>query len=210
MISVYKADTKVVIRKANLNELLKKLPLEWHERANRYKFEADSSNFVIGRLLLKEGLKKIGKENLFNKIDYQESGKPILENVYFSISHTKDLVMCAVTELGEIGIDIEKVKPVELDDFESFFTTDEWDDINNHSEPLLRFYWYWTRKESIIKALGVTLSYLHQIKIDATKDYVEANGKRWNLKDLAPGDGYIGALCTASVMEDIKFIEYSL
>ena len=207
MMFIYTADSNAVRRNRKLKDLLNELPVELHERANRYKFEADSINFVLGRLLLKEGLKDNGLKNLFSEVLYQKSGKPFLKDVYFNISHTEGFVICSLSKHAEIGIDIEKIKQVKLDDFESFFTRIEWADINSNPFPLQKFYWYWTRKESIIKALGVNLSYLHQIEVDAANDYFEENGKRWYLKDLELGDGYIGALCSTSVIEEIKIID---
>ncbi|MEL6699544.1 MAG: hypothetical protein AAFP89_25115, partial [Bacteroidota bacterium] len=54
----------------------------------------------------------------------------------------------------------------------------------------------WTRKESMIKALGLKLSFLNQMNLDVNLDMFEAEGKPWYLKELVLGEGYWGAICT--------------
>jgi 4'-phosphopantetheinyl transferase len=206
MIYIYQADSKPFRENKAFNKLCSKLPVVLHERANRYKFEEDAYNFVLGRLLLKESLKVLGKEDQFEHIQYYESGKPFLDGISFNISHTENLVACAISLDGQIGVDIEKVKQVKLADFETWFTENEWTDIYNSPSQLQKFYWYWTRKESIIKALGVNLSYLHKIEIDASKDHFIENGQKWWLRDLNFGETYCGALCSETPITGLKQI----
>lgn len=207
MATIYWADSKVFQGKKDLAKLLHRLPISMHERAFRYKFEQAAFNFVLGRSLLKKGLEDFGEEDKIDKIEYRKTGKPFLKDVFFNISHSDSLVVCAISTEGEIGIDIEKVKPVELDDFKPWFTENEWKSINKPPSQLDNFYWYWTRKESIIKALGINLSHLHQIDVDATKDYFLENGKKWCLKDLDFGEGIFGALCSSYQVDELELIE---
>lgn len=204
MQTIYQADSKQYQAKESLEKLLEKLPLNMHEKALRYKFKEDAYDFVVGRLLLKKGLEELGMGDQLQNITYQKSEKPYLKDVFFNISHSGNLVVCALSTEGMIGIDIEKIKEVKLDDFDAWFSKKEWTEINNASSPLQKFYWYWTRKESIIKALGVTLSYLHKIEVDATKDHFIENGKKWYLKDLDFGSGYCGALCSEVEIADLN------
>ena len=196
MQTIYQADSKRYQAKESLEKLLEKLPLNMHERALRYKFKDDAYNYVVGRLLLKKGLEELGMGDQLQNITFQKSGKPYLKDVFFNISHSENKVVCALSTKGMVGIDIEKIKEVKLEDFDAWFSKKEWAEINKASSPLQKFYWYWTRKESIIKALGVTLSYLHKIEIDATKDHFTEDGKKWYLKDLDFGSGYCSALCS--------------
>lgn len=207
MIYIYQADSAMVSKSNSLKDLLEVLPESMHERALRYKSEQAGYNFVIGRMLLKEGLKKLGIVDEFEKIGFHPTGKPFLKKAFFNISHSDSKVVCAITTQGEIGIDIEKVKPIELDNFKTFFMEKEWKEINSSSSPLDKFYWYWTRKESIIKALGVNLSYLHQIEIDPAKNLFFDQGKKWYLTDLNIGMGFYGALCSEFNAVDILFVK---
>ena len=204
MISIYKTKYEVIPEKEIINQMLFDLPETLHQRAKRYIFDIDAYNFVLGRLLLKEGLEKLGLAEHFNRIEYQKNGKPFLKNVFFNISHTDNLVVCALSTEGEIGIDVEKRKTVEVSDFKPSFSIAEWTEINNSESPLEPFYWYWVRKESIIKAIGEDLSYLHQIEIDPSKNHFLAKGKKWHLEDLDFGAGYKGAICSEYPIKDLR------
>ncbi len=206
MIYIYKADSKRLQQKKEFKNLLGELPDYMQKRAFRYKFEQDAYNFLLGRLLLKKGLNELGMGNQLDHISYQKDGKPFLEDVFFNISHSENLVVCVLSKNGAVGIDVEKEKPVTLKNFKPWFTGREWSDINNAAAPIRKFYWYWTRKESIIKALGVKLSYLHQIELDATQDFFIENGKKWYLKDIDFGTDYFGALCSEIEINELRIM----
>lgn len=206
MMIVYRSDTKQVRREKKLEDLLQELPDSMHEKALRYKFEKDAYNFVAGRLLLKKALQELGREAQFGHISLQDNGKPVLEGVYFNISHTQDLVVCALSTEGEIGVDVEMVKPVTLENFKHAFTENEWAQIVNAPDPIRKFYWYWTRKESIIKAMGITLSYMNQVELDASLDYVVALGKTWHLVDLDLSQKFFGSLCSEAEIDDLRMM----
>jgi len=154
------------------------------ERAARFRFPRDAYNFVLGRLLLQKGLRELGLDDDLSGIRYQENGKPQLDGVHFNISHSDHLVVCVLSKEGEIGIDVEVRRAIELENFVNYFTEDEWADINGADDPIGRFYFYWTRKEAVIKALGVTLGWLHQIELDAKGDRFEYEGRVWVLEDV--------------------------
>lgn len=195
-VGLYVTHPLAVSRRKSIQQLLEELPSSMHQRALRYKREGDAYNFILGRLLLKEGLRDLKIEGEIDHISFEKSGKPILESAFFNISHSSDRVLCAISQIGRLGIDIEKEEEVEFKNFESWFTAAEWESIHASSFPLKAFYRYWTRKESIIKALGLKLSYLNQIELDIRQAIFEENGKKWYLRELNPGDNYHGAICS--------------
>jgi 4'-phosphopantetheinyl transferase len=207
MIKIYKANSGKFRVQNRLDSLLEKLPKELNIKALQYRFIQDSYNFVVGRYLLKMGLSHFGYENHLEKITYKKSGKPEHENIFFNISHSENMVVCALSSQGKIGIDIENKKNVILENFESWFTENEWLQIINSEFPQNKFYWYWTRKESILKAMGVNLSYLMKIQLDSTRDFFLANEQKWYLKDLDFGTEYSGSLCTTEVIDNINIEE---
>lgn len=206
MVYIYQADDKFINAEISLDELLLKLPVIMHERAKRYKFEQDAYHFVLGRLLLKQGLEHLGMGDQFAHIEYQKKGKPFLKGVFFNISHTENRIVCAISTEGEIGIDVEIMKSVKLTDFGPWFTENEWMEINNTTTSIHRFYEYWTRKESIVKALGVNISYLHRIEVDITQDHFLDQDKKWYLKALDFGSDYVGALCSENPIGEVNYI----
>lgn len=201
---IYQADSSLWAEQYSLQELLNQLPQSLHQRALRYQFKEDAFNFVIGRLLLKEGLRALGMSKGLESVLYADSRKPYIENVHFNISHSGNLVVCAVSMDGRLGIDVEQTKSITLQNFKSFFTPKEWTDINQAADPLEQFYTYWTRKESIIKALGVNLHHLHQIAIDPMDDTFKVEGHTWYLKGLNLGEGCFGVLCTEAGLKDYR------
>ena len=203
MIYIFKADSFVVRQQKSLNELLQDLPEAMQERALRYRFEQDAYNFVLGRVLLKQGLGILDMNQRIEEIMVQPDGKPFLVGVYFNISHSENLVVCSVSTKGAIGIDVEKIKPVVLENFKAWFTEREWADITLAADSLHKFYWYWTRKESILKALGMKLSDLNRIDLDATQDFFIHNGDTFHLKELGLSDGFYGALCSELPIDEL-------
>lgn len=91
------------------------------------------------------------------KIEFSKNkfGKPFAKNlpVYFSISHSGDWVVCAVSD-KEIGIDIEKIKPHNPKSAEKFATEKELEYIRSNEKG---FFEIWTLKEAYFKCIGTGL-----------------------------------------------------
>lgn len=62
----------------------------------------------FARLLLSERF-SIDPQSV--KISFSSHGKPLVEGAWFSISHSRDVVVCAV-DSTPIGIDVEKIRPI--------------------------------------------------------------------------------------------------
>ncbi|MFT5617484.1 MAG: 4'-phosphopantetheinyl transferase, partial [Arenicella sp.] len=185
------------------------LPASLQLKALRYKSELSAYNYVVGRLLLKHGLTCFGFDNDLEKIEFQENGKPILPGIHFNISHSDHQVICAFSKQGLLGVDLEKISPIDFEDFTSMFSAQEWTIIKRSDNPVRTFYWFWTRKESIIKALGHKLSYLHQIELDISLDHIFIDGRRWFLRDVIVGDAFLGAICCEEEIGAFEIVEVS-
>ncbi len=92
----------------------------------------------------------------------EDSGKPYFKdsNIKFSISHSCGQCAVAVSDKGDVGIDIEtaslpKERAVKL--AERFFTPAEADEIKKAPEKFTRL---WTKKEAEAKFFGKELSLL--------------------------------------------------
>ncbi|ODS22993.1 hypothetical protein AB835_11150 [Candidatus Endobugula sertula] len=101
----------------------------------------------------------------FVKNDY---GKPAIDAsisslpLCFNLSHTKDMIVLAVTLEQSVGIDVESIRMenVSLDIARSFFSNVETEFLFALPEPDQRqhFFCLWTLKEAYIKARGMGLS----------------------------------------------------
>lgn len=189
MIEIYYAKSSEWEKQATLSSLLRHLPEKISERALRYRFSIDAYNFVLGRLMLKKALKESGlSEELLKEIYYNEAEKPLIQGLSFSISHSQDLVACAFSKEGNIGLDVEFPRSIQREHFRHCFNEKEWSLIQI-DKSMHTFYRFWTQKEAILKANGVGLGHLLNITIkdETTADfYNEETNKSstWNLKNL--------------------------
>lgn len=145
-------------------------------RSNKFRFSKDKNEFIISRGFLRKVLSEysaINPEDL--KFIYSTNGKPYLEGklselLKFNLSHSGGFAIIAVNFRNEIGIDIELIN--DLDDrlslAKNLFTASEQKYLTEKPDlDLDRFFEIWTRKESVIKALGNGLS-VPLNKIDVT------------------------------------------
>lgn len=144
----------------------------------RLKNENDRRRSVLGERLARIGISKLcGIEKSEIVFERTESGKPYVKNAnaFFSISHSKEIVVCAV-DGKEIGVDIEKVRDIDLDitriactekDKKFVFST------KDRSEQLDRFFSVWTAKEAYFKFVGTGIIGLKTIDYEEIKPFCE-------------------------------------
>jgi 4'-phosphopantetheinyl transferase len=191
------------------------LSAEERARAARFRFPELRTAFVAGRGVQREILSRYTGVPP-REIRYRESayGKPELDGegaaagIRFNASNSGDLALYAVTLRREIGVDLERLKPMPdgLDIARGFFSAPE----NEVFAALpaeardLAFFRCWTRKEAYIKAVGEGLS-MPLDRFDVAFAPGEparilrtrgdpAEAARWTMEALHPGDGYVGAL----------------
>ena len=89
-----------------------------------------------------------------------ENGKPGCEGVYFNLSHSDDMVLCAVSDTL-VGCDIEKVTDAPMEVAEHYFSEMECRYISTAKDSAdsdRRFFRLWTMKESYMKMTGEGMS----------------------------------------------------
>lgn len=88
-------------------------------------------------------------------IQFGVNGKPEVEGIYFNLSHSKNMVVCAVSD-KPVGCDIEKIAEAPHKVAERFFGENEIKYLAQFSdeEKNKEFYRLWTMKESYIKMTG--------------------------------------------------------
>ncbi len=180
--------------------LLKNLPESIYYRANRYLDTESSLSYVTGRLLLKKVL--IENEistTLLEKIHYSEHGKPSFTDYNFSLSHSNWYVVLIFGTKISVGIDIEKKKDIDLNLFKYLFTDTEWKSIMEAENSLERFYWFWVRKEALLKAAGCALKDLKQLEIN--EHYGIFKEKRYYFKTFDFDPEFNGIVATEEKME---------
>lgn len=161
MIYIYYA----YLSKENHENLIKKefpdFPFDFVEKLKRYRKWQDVQLSLLGRVLLFKGIKKHYKLNLnAHDIKYNQYNKPFFEGnqIYFNISHSAEIVVCAITDKVEIGVDIEKIYEIDLNNFRRNMTNGEWNKVMLSNNRYEAFFDYWTQKEAAIKTNGRGLS----------------------------------------------------
>ncbi|MCA9069961.1 MAG: 4'-phosphopantetheinyl transferase superfamily protein [Planctomycetaceae bacterium] len=144
------------------------LSSEERTRANRFAFEKDRRSYVTAHWLVRKVLSHYlpvaqnqweFTRGLFGKPSIS-APKPTVP-FEFNLSHTVGMVACAVTSVGPIGVDVERVRAQEyIDVARRFFAPEEVRQLERLPVPQQRsaFFRFWTLKEAYIKAVGKGLS----------------------------------------------------
>lgn len=141
------------LSKHNLNHYVNNMPSDRIKKYNQYSSTKNKLNCLASYLLLWFSLKQndlIKKPPMFI---YSTNKKPYLtenRNVFFNISHTSDCVICAISD-NEIGVDVEKIKPINLNISKKIFTPSEKNLFEESSNKLNFILKTWTKKESYVK-----------------------------------------------------------
>lgn len=188
------------------------------ERASRFRFARDRDRYVFGR----GSLRRILASYLCTSPDevafrYGAAGKPELarpgsENVVrFNLSHSGDVVLVAVAQDREVGVDVEAVRGAAATDGVAarFFHPAEVASLAalENTERSLAFYRFWTRKEAYLKArgdgLGGGLAALDTCGLAASAAqpirFADplSGGRSWWVFDLDLAPGYAAAVVVA-------------
>jgi 4'-phosphopantetheinyl transferase len=171
------------------------LSSEERERAARFRFERDRRRFVVARARLRAELAaRLGLRPEAVELAYGDNGKPRLANqaLHFSVSHCDDVALFAFSRTGEIGVDIEAIRPVREADAIAvqFFSPLEHAGYAALAprDRLLGFFRVWTRKEAYVKALGVGFS----MALERFDLSVAPRG--WRVHSFFPLPGFIASL----------------
>ena len=119
----------------------------------------DRRNSAGAGWLLRYVFEKEGVPFVRDSVTLGPHGKPCHEALHFNLSHSGSYVICAVGE-GEIGCDIQKIRPCRESMVRRFFAPDEQEYILSvqGKERDERFILLWSRKESFLKMTGEGLT----------------------------------------------------
>ncbi|MDE5789414.1 MAG: 4'-phosphopantetheinyl transferase superfamily protein [Clostridia bacterium] len=138
------------------------------------------------------------------EISYGEHGKPRLtqpEGLFFNISHSGEWTVAAFSD-GEVGVDIQQIKPVDARLADRFFTAEERQALAQSGDSQELFFRLWTVKESYLKALGTGLSRpLNSFTVRFAEEGVRIDDptvpQKWHAAEVSAFNGYNIACCTA-------------
>jgi 4'-phosphopantetheinyl transferase len=184
------------------------------KRFHAYRLTADKTRFSLGRLLLRKIVEESMGQNL--SLEMNDFGKPKLTSAqaHFSISHSGNVVLIAVSTSKDVGVGVEQMMTLkDREDLQSIFHPAEIEDINSLPVSLREraFYECWARKEAISKAYGHGLSlplksYRVSCLPEVSAQLLEADWgvENWTLLRLDVQSGYAGALAIRSTGAGIR------
>lgn len=196
------------IDREKLLEGLSQLPERLRERILSYKDGHERQLRLQGQMLIMNILKEFGLECKYSLEDlkYTAYNRPYIDSaVDFNISHSGNLVVCAGIMNGKVGVDIEQLRDIDIEQLKDEFCEAEWVRILNHASPGSESYRLWTRKEAVLKAAGKGM--LGQAStIDTTAGVVMYEGETYYLHEVFVKEGYIVSVASNKPDEQIRVV----
>ena len=148
------------------------------EKVLRLRMEEARRASIAAGLMLR---RYIGDAPLY----FGEHGKPYTDSCFFSLSHSRERVMLAVSD-RELGADTEQETKCRDAVARRIFTAGEYDFMCR--EPERRFFFLWTRKEAVLKLLGTGFA-RRTDDLSVLEDQLFADGREIFLQTVSDG-GY--------------------
>jgi 4'-phosphopantetheinyl transferase len=170
---------------------LDEMPNTVQSKLSRYRRWKDQQAGMLGMLLLAEGLRRYGHPpELLQHLAWDARGRPFLDSrVDFNLSHSGEYVVCTLSPSVRVGIDIEKIRLIDLDHFRTQMTCEQWERTMTSENRLFMFFDLWTQKEAVVKADGRGLAIpLDGIVVTGGKAYIE--DAVWEVREIKLTDGY--------------------
>jgi len=196
-----------------MSYLLDTLSADERARADRIKIGKAKRHFVAGRGMLRDILSRyLPLKPAAVAFEYGPQAKPKPAaagfDLRFNVTHSHGLMLVAVTRAREVGVDVEKLRP--MPDAgriaERFFSAAEKTALQAvpAGQTTEAFFACWTRKEAYLKAVGdgitrpldgfdVSLTPGQPAQLLRVADDA-AEIDRWSLRSLTPMPGFIAAL----------------
>lgn len=208
---IYSTEYKAPVANEVFQCLLTCLPPDVAAKTKRYRLWQDAHACLFGKLLLTAALKDNDVTADLHQMQYTSYGRPFLPDAPdFNISHSGHRVVCILAKKGRVGIDLEEVRDLNIEDFREQFSPEEWKAIHEAVEPLQAFYHYWTAKECLSKADGRGLNLpLASLKIEEGSTF-HHGGRHWNLRSLPHFTNYACHVAAEESLEQISLKEFSL
>lgn len=213
---------RLELHEGAINKLGSLLDSEEQERAARFQVSSARRQFVASRAFLRIVLGKyLGVDASQMKFRSASHGKPGLAGnsaTHFNLSHTEGLTAIAVTRVGAVGVDVERIRDQAdtLDLADRFFSKKEAEWIRSRAEPerAASFFACWTAKEAFVKARGGGLSIplngfaiipdpgQPELQLEVFADAAEP--KRWFLYRLELPNEFSGAVAVEGAVSRLR------
>ncbi len=161
---------------------------EKYNKISKLRNYNDKLRSLVGELSLIELLNKNNIKYQDIEIIYNEFGKPLIKDLkyFYNISHSGDYVICTLSN-KPIGIDIEKIKDIDLKISNQFATNKEKEYIRNNKT----FFQIYTLKEAYFKMLGTNLNNILDIEFNISNNNIICSDSNINAYFINELDDYV-------------------
>lgn len=183
---LYKADIRD-ISDADFEKYFLLMSDEKRKTVEHFRSEEDKKRSIAADMLARLAVsERCGIPEADISFYREQGGKPHVRGdiTEFNVSHSADIVVCAVSD-KPIGVDVEKIRDIDLGIANRFFTKNE---IRYVGNSIRNFFEIWTKKEAAVKRDGAGLRALSSIETYATE------AQSTVLKTLFSGE-YVISLC---------------
>ncbi|MCB2174102.1 4'-phosphopantetheinyl transferase superfamily protein [bacterium] len=190
---------------------LAELPPPQRQAIARLKRWQDRQRSLLGRMLLRRALSLPyggAGQYALHMLCQTERGRPLIPGgPDFNLSHSGTTVVLAVCNRGQVGIDVEAIRPIDVEQFRHIIPelADAREETGGRGD-LRSFYDNWTRKEAVVKGCGLGLALPFE-QLDVSRDVVAAAGSDWHLRSLTIGGGDTSCHIATNVPPSRIFLE---
>lgn len=195
---------------------------EEQQRAAQFEVAPAKKQFVASRAFLRIVLGKyLGINAREVEFRWTSRGKPELAgnpSIHFNLSHTQGLAAIAVTRVGAVGLDVERIRDQSdvLQLADRFFSKKEADWVRSQvdRERAAGFFSCWTAKEAYVKARGGGLSIplnefaivpdLNKLELQLEAFGDAAETKRWSMRRLDLPAEFRGAVALEGAIRRVR------
>lgn len=153
MVYLYVTDISALPEPMEYPEIMEGLLAERQKKILSCSHKQKRAQSLGAGLLLNKVLCRYGISP--EKVCTDSNGKPVVDGIYFNLSHSGEMVVCAVSE-KPVGCDIEQIKDAPKRVAERSFSTAEKEHLKQFSGEAYNreFFRIWTKKESYLKMTG--------------------------------------------------------
>lgn len=170
---------------------LQNLPSNKAQTISRLEDDKQRSASVLGLVLLDRAMQQLGIGDLSDhQLNFSPGRKPSCSaNIEFNITHSDNLVACAVNQQSPLGIDSETMSRKHRVALRHAFNEGELEQLSNGSENFLDL---WVKKEAVAKAAGYGIADLKHIQLD--QHTARYQNQLWFLHHLRLDDNEVSYL----------------
>ena len=211
---------QICLNNCSAKQLFSCLSPTEQERARRFKADIISRRYIVAHAAMRDILAKyLGGSATSLDLIQPLNQKPLIHQsqnhlgLHFSLSHSHEIAILAVSQACIVGVDIEHIRPVAsvTQIANRFFAASEYELLQKSpkAQQLALFFKIWTAKEAFLKAQGLGISnHLNQFSITLNYEQepigierAKTDGEEWRLHRLVTFPEYESTLALKNISE---------